>query len=218
MKIICISDTHLRTDLLDLPPGDLLLHAGDATMGGSVAEFVKFNEQLGIIKDRYKHGILFNFGNHDFLGEKDLLLAKIVLSNCTCLQSEAIEIEGIKFYFSPYVPNLPRWAFHRDDKGLEEAFAKIPEDTDFLVTHGPPYGILDEIDLDNMSRKGLLNEHVGSWPLLSRIKQLKELKYSIFGHIHESYGQKSVDGVEFINASICDERYNPINKPIIIDI
>jgi len=42
-------------------------------------------------------------------------------------------------------------------------------------------------------------------------------KIHVFGHIHHSYGQRTMDGIEFLNASICDERYEPTNKPIVVE-
>jgi Icc-related predicted phosphoesterase len=52
--------------------------------------------------------------------------------------------------------------------------ADIPEDIDIVVTHNPPYGILDE--------------NMGSVNILNFIMKAKP-KYHLFGHIHSTEGQ-----------------------------
>jgi Icc-related predicted phosphoesterase len=42
-------------------------------------------------------------------------------------------------------------------------------------------------------------------------------KIHVCGHIHSAYGQKTFNGVEFLNASVLDERYDYANKPIVVD-
>jgi hypothetical protein len=37
-------------------------------------------------------------------------------------------------------------------------------------------------------------------------------------HINDYYGQKSIDGIEFLNASVLNEQYNYSNKPIVVDL
>ena len=99
------------------------------------------------------------------------------------------------------------------DRGqpLHDHWQLIPENTDVLITHGPPNGIADGVE----AGFGTLN--VGCNDLLDRIDSLS-LKAHIFGHIHEGYGSVVKDGICFVNASTCDERYRPINPPILIDI
>jgi len=79
----------------------------------------------------------------------------------------------------------------------------IPEDTDFLITHGPPKGILDLCQSGN----------VGCDLLLEKVKEIKP-KFHQFGHIHETRGEIEEDGITFINASSLDGGY----KPYIYDI
>lgn len=84
----------------------------------------------------------------------------------------------------------------------------ITKDTDILLTHGPPYQILDQ------TREG---KFAGSKTLKDKISN-SNIKYHIFGHIHEE-GSSSIElgCTTFINASICTRNYKPINKPIIFD-
>ena len=46
----------------------------------------------------------------------------------------------------------------------------------------------------------------------------KKPKYHIFGHIHGGHGIKKFMGTTFINASSCDEGYNPRNLPVVIEL
>jgi Icc-related predicted phosphoesterase len=88
---------------------------------------------------------------------------------------------------------------------------QIHEDTDILITHGPAWGILDEV------RPAWKKGHLGCEGLAKRIEEVKP-KIHIFGHIHDGYGKKKVGKTTFVNASICTEDYEPTNKPIVIDL
>jgi Icc-related predicted phosphoesterase len=61
-------------------------------------------------------------------------------------------------------------------------------------------------------------DNVGSVELTDRIRQLKQLKVFVCGHIHDAHNVLEKDGVIYANAAICDESYNPTNKPIVIDL
>jgi Icc-related predicted phosphoesterase len=65
-------------------------------------------------------------------------------------------------------------------KDAFKLWSAIPEDTDVLVTHGPPFGILDQ----NYNK-----EHVGCESLTEHVLRIKP-QLHIFGHIHEDYGVK----------------------------
>ncbi|XP_072871846.1 metallophosphoesterase domain-containing protein 1-like [Chlorocebus sabaeus] len=47
-RFICVSDTHLRTDPIQMPYGDMLIHAGDFTELGLPSEVKKFNKWLDL--------------------------------------------------------------------------------------------------------------------------------------------------------------------------
>ena len=210
MRIIAISDSHCQLDKIKIPKGDLLIHSGDATYRGSIAEISKFNEDLGKIKHKFKYGILFTPGNHDWLFETNSLLAKSIMTNAKVLIDETIQIEGFTIHMSPWQPDFCNWAFNlpRGDV-LKNKWATIPENTDVLVTHGPPHNILD------MLPNG---EKVGCVDLLDRVLELKNLKLHIFGHIHCGYGTKIIGNTKYVNVAICTEAYRPTNKPIIIKL
>lgn len=208
MRCIAISDTHCRLDEITIPEGDLLAHAGDLTFRGNIEEISK---ELSILKTLpHKHKLLI-CGNHDWLGERNSPLMRQMCADAgvTYLENESITIDGINFYGSPVTPEFCGWAFNIPRDKLKPYWDAVPDNTEILITHGPPYGILDKCP--DGSR-------VGCEALLYRIKELKSLKFSIFGHIHHSWGVHHDKSVSFINASVCTERYKPNNSPIIFDI
>lgn len=121
-----------------------------------------------------------------------------MLFNCTYLENESIEIQGIKFYGSPMMTEGPRMAFRTTDDP-DKVWSAIPDDIDVLITHIPPYGILDQ----DYGCKGL-------------IKKVKEIKPKVhcFGHIHAWNGTKKVDDIQFIN---CACEWEPLNAPYYFD-
>lgn len=214
MIVVCVSDTHLQHKF-DVPPGDLILHSGDATWRGTSEEILKFAEWYGALPHASK---VFVAGNHDWgfqNGEAELCRAILADHGITYLQDSGVEIGGLKIWGSPWQPEFCNWAFNlsRVEGELAERWALIPDDTNVLITHGPPKGILDRTN-------GMYHEpeNVGCWDLRARIKSLKALKAHVFGHVHPGYGVEGVDGVMHVNASVCDESYRPVNKPVVLDL
>jgi len=208
MKIVCLSDTHKMHNDVEIPKGDILVFAGDMCGRGGISSVGKFNKWFEQFP--HKHKIVIA-GNHDRCFENEARnIAKAMITCATYLEDSEIIIEGIKFYGSPWQPFFLNWAFnlHRGN-ALAQKWAMIPDDTNILITHGPPYKILD---------KTFKGDLCGCEDLLARVKELKKLKYHIFGHIHEGYGVEEKFGVKFVNASACTFTYKPINKPIIIEI
>lgn len=205
MKIVCISDTHCQLDKVKVPKGDLLIHAGDLTFQGKHDEVLKELKIIGSLP--HKHKVLI-CGNHDWLGEWNPELMKSLCTDLgiTYLNEESVVIDSIKIYGAPHQPEFCNWAFNVPrGKELAKIWSKIPDDTNILVTHGPPYGILD------VAPRG---EHVGCVDLLARIHNLPDLTHHIFGHIHCEYGTRTIGQVTYVNASTCTEEYKPLNKPI----
>lgn len=209
IKIICISDTHTMLSKVKLPEGDLLIHSGDATFRGNVTEMIEFNSDLEKIKNKYRLGILYIPGNHDALPDLNPDFAREIITNATILIHEAIEIEGIKIFGSPYTPTFFNWYFMKDrGQQIKEKWEQIPEDTNILITHGAPMGILD------MVPRGI---HAGCEELHKRVFELKDLRLHVFGHLHSGNNKKyggivKQNDITFINAAICNEEYKPIQK------
>ena len=210
MKLVIISDTHNLHKQLTLPLGDVLIHCGDATLRGSLEEFAAFGNWFVRQPHRYK---IYVPGNHDFICDKFPDLARELLGvhyyrNVHMLVDRPLIIDGVKFYGTPWVPNLEGWAFYGDHITLCSRFGRIPNDTDVLITHGPPQHILD-----------VGSHHFGSVVLLQRVSELAHtLKVHCFGHIHESYGVLQENGTKFVNAAICDIDYDAVNAPIEVDL
>jgi Icc-related predicted phosphoesterase len=205
MKICCISDTHNWYKSLVLDEGDILIHAGDWEAYQFSSQVKDFNNWLG--KQPFKHKIIIA-GNHDFYPYNNPVKKRF--TNATYIENELIEIEGIKIWGSPITPLFNDWAFMAGrGKEIQRYWNMIPEGIDVLVTHGPPFGILDYTPLSK--------QNVGCEDLLKRVNEIRP-KYHIFGHIHGSYGMKEIDNVTFINACVCDEDYMLTNEPIIVEI
>lgn len=213
MKIVCISDTHNCNEQIEVPDGDILIHAGDATVMGTFEEVNDFAIWFTSLPHRYK---ILIAGNHDWLFENNPSQARKFVQKINYLQDSFVEIEGLKIYGSPWQPRFYDWAFNLNrGPELAEKWKLIPLDTDILVTHGPPNGILDEVE------RKYSTENTGCEELSKRVETLAEfgkLKLHIFGHIHCGYGQAEKFGVHFVNASNCDEEYNPTQSPIVIEI
>jgi Icc-related predicted phosphoesterase len=191
---------------ITVPDGDVLVHTGDATKLGKEAQIVEVNRWLGTLP--HKHKILIS-GNHDFGFERDPAM-RDRMTNAIYLQDSGVTIDGIEFYGSPWQPRFYNWAFNLDrGTPLKAIWDKVPETTQVLLTHGPPFGILD------MTERG---EPVGCEELRKLVFRLPRLKLHVFGHIHEAYGETFQGGTYFVNASICDLRYRPVNPPIVVDI
>ena len=207
MKIVTISDTHCMHREVDVPDGDVLIHAGDMTGRGEMERLLDFCEWMNELP--HKHKIVIA-GNHDFCFEnwrRDEAI-RMMEEVAVYLEDSSVVIDGVKFYGSPWQPEFCDWAFNLPrGEALREVWSKIEADTDVLITHGPPLGILDKCPGGN----------VGDEELAKAIDGLN-LKYHIFGHIHEGYGTTKAGEVTHINASNCTGSYRPINPPITFEI
>ncbi|MGH9948517.1 MAG: metallophosphatase domain-containing protein [Pyrinomonadaceae bacterium] len=214
MRIVCISDTHNCNSQIVVPDGDILIHSGDATITGTVEEIKRFNAWFESLPHKHK---IFVAGNHDWLFERNNDLARLLLNTkIIYLEDSSVEIDGLKIYGSPWQPRFYDWAFNLM-RGAELAakWKLIPNDIDILITHGPPNGILDEVP----RQWGI--DYKGCEELRKRVEEVAafgRLKLHVFGHIHCGYGMQEKFGVKFVNASNCDEAYNPVQKPNVIDI
>jgi predicted phosphodiesterase len=188
LRIVVVSDTH--SSYPDVPPGDIFIHCGDFSNRGTLSEVDTF---CGYIKSLpFKHKIVIA-GNHDVcLDQKSYpeLRKKFTIDDadadkartklkavCIYLEHEYTEVEGIRIFGSPYTPAFSNWAFMYRADQAKQIWGIENSPLDILITHGPPYGILDEVS----------GKPQGCPELLSLIKRLKP-KYHLFGHIHENYG------------------------------
>lgn len=208
MKIICISDTHSRHREIIVPKGDLIIHAGDICSQGNKKEVLNFLNWFTKLDIQFK---ILVAGNHDrfFEIENHEFIRSIIPNNIHFLNDSGITLEGVHFWGSPIQPAFNNWAFNRErGKEIDKHWQLIPIQTDVLITHGPPYGILD---------KTIRGKHVGCERLKYKVIEIKP-KYHVFGHVHEGYGILQQNGIQFINASILNERYRYTNNPIVFNL
>lgn len=208
MKVVAISDTHCLHHALKLPKGDMLIHAGDVSRSGSAAQISDFVHWFAKQDFKYK---IFIAGNHDrfFERKREERINEMIPENVIYLNDTNVVIEGIKIHGSPVQPWFFDWAFNRQrGEEIDKHWQLIPDDTDILVVHGPPYGKLDRI---------IGGELVGCEMLMKKIDEIKPKKV-IFGHIHECYGELTENDVHYINASVVNRSYRLANKPIEFEI
>jgi Icc-related predicted phosphoesterase len=206
MRLVCVSDTHGYHDAMHVPDGDVLIHAGDLTKCGTLEEVRAAGDWLTKLPHKHK---LVVAGNHDFLFERDPAAARALFTHATYLEDEAVEIDGVRFYGSPYTPEFFNWAFMLPrGEALRAKWSRIPNDVDVLVTHGPPNKVLD---------RTVHGDHAGCEALAERVAELKP-KLHVFGHIHEGYGIRDDGPTRYMNASICTFDYRPKNAPMVFEL
>ncbi len=198
MKILHLSDTHgFHKQLTDLPEAGVIVHSGDFSFSGSDAEVIDFFQWFCDLPYRYKVVVA---GNHDeclYDGDIDGLP-----DNVHYLCGSGVEIEGLQFWGLPL--------FMRDalmGKRYSRLIASIPSGVDVLVTHQPPYGILDNA----------AHIHFGDQELYDRVMQVRP-RYHLFGHDHNSNGLETVRGIVFSNAAVVDEKYQLKFPPRLIEV
>jgi len=206
VRIVACSDTHNRHNEVVVPPGDVFVHTGDFCGRGTLDEVRLFGAWLAELPHRHKIVIA---GNHDWPFQHSPREARALLGDCIYLQDEAHEAAGLRFYGSPWQPVFFNWAFNLP-RGPELAakWARIPEDTEVLLTHGPPQGIGD---------RTADGENAGCDDLRRRIARVQP-KVHIFGHIHEAYGRRSQGGITYVNACTCDLSYRAVNPAVVVDV
>lgn len=216
MIIDCISDLHGHYPKLE--GGDLLIVAGDWTARDTEPQCFEFFDW--VYEQEYKKKIVVA-GNHDVRAEEEKYRGPIgvVEGEFDYLCDSGTEFEGLKIWGSPWSlkfegMNTKCMAFCVDtEQELADKFSLIPEDTDILITHTPPYGICDEV------ARGDKWDNCGSKSLLSKVRAIRP-RLHVFGHVHEGYGEWIDEGepedndIRFVNASHVNARYQPVNKPI----
>jgi Icc-related predicted phosphoesterase len=207
IRIVAISDTHEQHETIKLPEGDILICSGDITYNGKPFAVSQFNAWFAAQPHRYKVLIA---GNHDFLFEKERAYARsLISSNIIYLENTGCEIMGLKFWGSPETPWFFDWAFNRQrGADIRRYWDEIPARTDVLITHGPPFGILD---------RNANDENTGCEELLVAVQRTRP-RVHIFGHIHEGFGVEERDGTIFVNASQLDIHYKPANAPLVVTL
>jgi Icc-related predicted phosphoesterase len=208
MRIVCISDTHNLHADLKLPPGDVLVHTGDLTSRGRAREVAAFLDWFAAQPHPHK---LFIAGNHDFLFERSVSEARALVSpGVIYLEDEGVTVNGLRFWGSPVTPPFQGWAFNRTTAEIRSHWARIPDDVDVLLTHGPARGVRDALRPNA--------EHVGCPELRRELDTRLHPRLHVFGHIHEGYGVQQGGERISVNASVLDHRYRLLNDPVVVTL
>lgn len=234
MKIACASDLHGRLGG-PWPRADVLVLAGDICSNHSrirssdaFIQAMWIEEQLRpflqkLIDSETYGDIVLTAGNHDrafdFELEKSLDAIRDI-PNVHFLLDEGVKIDNRLFWGSPWTPWFfgDHWSFNFPDHHVNPARGRaharrtwelISDETDVLITHGPPFTILDECSDGFQAGCPYLAEEV-----FKRIRP----SLHVFGHIHEGYGAVTKDGIQFVNASVCTLEYRPTNPIQVVEI
>jgi len=215
MIIDCIADLHGHYPKLE--GGDLLIVAGDITADDKAFQYIEFF--LWLDKQDYRKKIFIG-GNHDNILKKIPPIPKSLPNNVEYLCDSGTEFEEFTIWGSPWTPWFsgvhPKCkAFMNHDEVIMGKWVRIPQKIDILITHGPAYGVLDGIPIED----GTLY-HAGSHSLYGWLKYVERPRLHVFGHIHEAYGQEEYfityeDNMTLsVNCSHVNGQYEPVNKPI----
>jgi hypothetical protein len=146
IRVVVLSDTHNMHSKLDIPEGDILIHCGDFTHKNDwktakyPSSLTLFNEFLGTLPHPIK---LVVAGNHE-IGFNNWKYTEIqeLLSNCIYLSDTGVKIHDLFFWGTPWTTSS-NMAFSCRSRDIHEKWEKIPSETDILISHLPPKGILD---------------------------------------------------------------------------
>jgi predicted phosphohydrolase len=218
LRLVCTSDLHSQQNQVKIPDGDVFIFAGDAAGQGGQSEFRRFCEWVQHLPHRYK---LIIAGNHDGVIERlgkqatrELLTADGRHREVVYLEDDWYKIQDLTIWGAPWTPRFFNWSFMetRGDKMMQK-WDQMPDHVDVLITHGPAFGHLDT--------SGYGGGRAGCEALAQRLEQVQP-RLHIFGHIHGNYGWKEHRWPEgkvtcFANVSCCNERYEPVNPPVVLD-
>lgn len=224
MRLVALSDTHGYHKKLTIPEGDVFIHAGDFSMKASTEYLCSFSSWVN--KLPHKHKIIIA-GNHDMACEQmGRLQTKEIFSPAIYLDHEYCQIDDVMFFGSPYTSYIDEpssWFFDypRNGELAHRLWGSLidAEKINVLITHGPPYGILDKVSDPHEGE----DPHVGEKYLLDVIRNHMP-KVHIFGHIHEGYGNRTYyhpltnATTTMYNVSVCTELYRPTNPISVIDL
>lgn len=227
IKMCAISDLHGQLPEIRYEV-DILCICGDIVPCKIQYDFDKSlewlrNEFYNWVKESPVEAVVMTWGNHDFIGERlyeDGItnMSEYIFgqnSNIHILIDQATEVQGIRFYGTPWCPNLSGWAFYGPSSFLKERFAKIPYNTNILLTHCPPnhgqQGVVLQPGWDYLKNFGCSELE----DAIQKIFALKSTSTFIFGgHIHSGNHQTEVEGgYIYHNVSLLDENYNMTYEP-----
>jgi predicted phosphohydrolase len=212
LRVVCISDTHGFHRELELPHGDILVRAGDLLPDENQAEaLADLDDWLGTLP--IKHRVVIA-DNRDLLFASKPTQARKMFTNAVYLENSGVELLGLRFWGCPVTPVVKEMAFTVDRSFASRKYwDKVPEGTDVLITHGPPFHVLD--------KEGPLFSHLGCSEITRAVLRVKP-RLHVFGHVHGGYGKEAgPHGISFVNCAILarlGEGRLGLRQPIVVDL
>lgn len=242
IKVIATSDLHGTLPKIEevfdlfLIGGDIAPNFGygrlfdfEGQRGWFQEEFVPWVHSLPFADDQSK--VVFIAGNHDFWLEAEsdgfneggysAIWPDVIIpcsNRAVYLYDSSYRFvkgdEYIDIYGTPWCKIFGAWAFMISDDKLKLAFDNIPQGIDVLLTHDapaiPPYGFISE--------GRWAGEDAGNKPLAAAIRE-KLPRYAFHGHIHSSsHEMNNVDGANIAAVCLNNEAYQPVYKPLVLNI
>ena len=176
MKILCVSDYHREKDLAEnveklaaKEKVDVIINAGDFLSEDFASK----------VLDKTKFRTFVVRGNWDYELESPN-------KNVTILHNKVVKYKGYHFLGVDfgYYSQIPKLSKGINPKKL------------ILITHDPPYNILDV---------SYFGSNAGLMDLLASVSKVKPVLH-VFGHIHESSGVMNHKGTLFVNAALPEFR------------
>lgn len=203
-RLVILSDTHeLHREIEPIPPGDILLFAGDFSFFGQSWPAIRdFDQWLGDLPHAHK---ILVVGNHEVPVAANAEAARSMIRNGLVLWDEGAEAMGLRIWgVAP-----PFSASSLGASNAAEAYAAIPVDIDIVLSHHPPYGIQDAVPP--------FGHHAGSRELFDVVRRVRPRLHA-FGHIHAGYGWFQSSPTTFVNASLMGPNGDLINRPIVLQM
>jgi Icc-related predicted phosphoesterase len=205
VRVVAFGDTHEHHRDVSIPDGDLLIHVGDITRNSFSSKAVQdFDAWLRQLPHRYKIVIP---GNHDY-GLADPAWQRLITS-AILLINDGVELLGLKIWGTPITPVDHGYFGGATAADREAQFLRIPDETNIVISHGPPYGILDHEEISSVPQ--------GCRELLAAVTRIKPMLH-VFGHIHGAYGRKEIRETLFMNCAVADRSGHPVRDPQVLDI
>lgn len=198
-SLIIAATSDLHGYLPAIPQCELLLLAGDLCPDGHERDQMRWldTDFRNWLKKVPAEKIVGIAGNHDFVFQNHPKLVPQLPWHY--LLDSGISLFGRKIWGTPWQPVFFDWAFNLTEDELAKKWALIPDDTDVLVVHGPPFGYGD------LTARGIRS---GSPSLTKRLEEIQP-KLVICGHIHETRGDYRIGASLVANVSQVDLRYEP---------
>jgi Icc-related predicted phosphoesterase len=203
VRVIVFGDTHEHHRDVSVPDGNLLIHVGDITRNSFSPRAIQdFDAWLRHLPHQYKIVIP---GNHDY-GLADPAWQKLITS-AILLINNGVELMGLKIWGTPITPVDHGHFGGETAADRERQFRRIPDETNIIISHGPPHGILD------CEPGGAIPQ--GCRELLRAVKRINPL-LNAFGHIHGASGVVQSGKTLFVNAAVAGRNGYPVRKPRLI--